>query len=99
MISPIILWRLQKQNKTLLSLKGKILTYTTIYTPPQGFENQAPYTVAVAKLENGQKLTTQVVNPQKIKIGSSCQVVIRRLKTPNQSEVIDYGPKLEIINP
>jgi len=97
MYSPPNLWRLQSENKNLLGLKGKILTYTTIYTASTGFENQTPYTLAIAKLENNQMITTQVVNPKNIKINAPCQVVIRRLKTPDQDEIIDYGPKLELL--
>ena len=97
MHTPPNLWRLQQNNKNLLGQTAKILTYTTVYTAPSGFENQTPYTIAIAKLENGQTITTQVVNPKNIKINAKAKIVIRRLKTPTQDEIIDYGPKLELI--
>jgi len=98
MNNPVQLWRMQSKNKDLIDKKGKILTFTTVYIGPTGFENQTPYILAIAQLENNQKLTTQVVNPKNIKAGAKCRVVIRRLARPKPAEVIDYGPKLEIIS-
>jgi uncharacterized OB-fold protein len=41
--------------------EGTILTHTTIRVPPLGFEDQAPYDIAVIKLDNGINLTAQIV--------------------------------------
>jgi len=97
MNSPINLWRLQKENRKLLGKTGKVISFTTIHVAPFGFESQAPYVLAIAKLETGSNITTQVVNPKNIKIGTKVKVIIRRLATPKKDEIIDYGPKLEII--
>jgi uncharacterized OB-fold protein len=45
-----------------LSGEGTILTHTTIRVPPLGFEDQAPYDVAVIKLDDGINLTTQIIS-------------------------------------
>jgi uncharacterized OB-fold protein len=44
-----------------LSGKGTILTHTTIRVPPLGFEDQAPYDIAVIALDEGINLTVQIV--------------------------------------
>jgi len=52
--------------------KGKIVTYTTIRYPPKGFENRAPYVVAIIDIENGPRVIGRVSNsPDEVKIGSA----------------------------
>ena len=43
--------------------KGKIVTYTAIRYPPKGFENQAPYVVAIIDIENGPRVMGRVTDP------------------------------------
>lgn len=51
---------------------GKIVTFTTIRYPPKGFENQAPYLVAIIDIENGPRVIGRVSGPaEKVKIGSA----------------------------
>ena len=44
-----------EEAKTLyqFSGKGEVYSYTTVYDAPEGYEEQAPYTVAIVKLEEG----------------------------------------------
>ena len=42
--------------------KGKIYTYSVIRSAPDDFKKSAPYAVAVIELEEGAKLTTQLVD-------------------------------------
>jgi uncharacterized OB-fold protein len=37
--------------------KGEVYSYTTVYEAPAGFDANAPYTVAIVKLEEGAMLT------------------------------------------
>jgi len=50
--------------------EGTILTYTTIRYPPKGFENQAPYTVAIIKL-NGLQVIGRISNATEATIGDA----------------------------
>ena len=45
-----------------LNGRGKLATYTIIRTPPLGFEDQVPYTVAIVELENGLKVPCRLLN-------------------------------------
>ena len=45
-----------------LSGKGKLSSYTIIRVPPLGFEDQAPYTVAIIELDEGLKVTARLEN-------------------------------------
>ena len=59
-----------------LSGSGKLITYTTAYFAPAGFE--APYTLAVAELDEGVRVFTRIgkdVKKDKVKIGMNLRLV------------------------
>jgi len=59
--------------------EGKIVTYTVIRYPPKGFENQAPYVVAIIDIENGPRVIGRVSNSvDEVKIGSSVTLLSTR---------------------
>jgi uncharacterized OB-fold protein len=97
MISPVKIWRNQKKIVSLLGLVGKIITYTKIHVPPVGFESQAPYVVAIAKLSNGKNYTAQLVqyNEKELKIGLCVKTILRKTKDPGEEGIIPYGIKFK----
>lgn len=59
-----------------LSGRGKLITYTTAYFAPAGFE--APYTLALAELEEGLRVFTRMsrdVEEYEVKIGMNVRLV------------------------
>jgi uncharacterized OB-fold protein len=61
-----------------LSGKGRLITYTTAYFAPAGFE--APYTLALAELEEGVRVFTRMSKDiEEVKIGMSVELVPKRL--------------------
>ena len=63
-----------------LSGRGKLITYTTAYFAPAGFE--APYTLAVTELEEGVRVFTRIskdVKQDEIEIGMNVKLVPVRL--------------------
>jgi len=63
-----------------LSGRGKLITYTTAYFAPAGFE--APYTLALAELEEGVRVFTRMSKDAKqdeIEIGTNVKLVPVRL--------------------
>ena len=99
MLSPVKIWRNQKKIRKLLNLKGEIISYTTVYVPPSGFESQAPYFVAVVLLDNGNRVIGQVVDFETadLKIGRKINTVLRRTKNPGLEGIIPYGIKFKPI--
>jgi len=74
--------------------EGKVLTYTIIHTAARGFERQVPYALAVVELDEGAKLTTQVVSPlEGMHIGMRVKSAFRRLGEDNEKGMIYYGTK------
>jgi len=77
---------------------GKIITYTELHEPLPGFEEQAPFHLAVVELTNGSHVLSQVVDtpPEAIKIGAKVSVVFRRISVDGPSGQIHYGYKFRV---
>ena len=68
-------------EETTLSGKGKLATYTIIRTPPTGFEDQVPYTVAIIEIDEGLKVTARIQNDpvsNDIELLTPCEFVERK---------------------
>ena len=76
--------------------KGEVFSYTTIYEAPAGFDDTAPYTVALVKLEEGPLVTAQLTDlgEQPVEIGMSVEMVTRRLRQDGDERgMLIYGYK------
>jgi len=78
-----------------LSDRGKILTYTIIRVPPHQFVDQAPYAVAIVELDDGVKLTGQVVdcNFEELSIGKRVAIEFRKIMQEGEAGILCYGYK------
>jgi uncharacterized OB-fold protein len=76
--------------------RGEIYSYTTVYDAPSGYEETAPYTVAIVKLEEGPLVTAQLtdVDNGDIHIGAPVEMVTRRLRSDGDERgLLVYGYK------
>ena len=76
--------------------RGEVYSFTTIYDPPAGYEENAPYTVALVKLEEGPIVTAQLtdLDNEPVKIGAPVEMVTRRLRQDGDERgMIVYGYK------
>jgi uncharacterized OB-fold protein len=56
--------------ETTLPGRGRIVTFTVIRYPPSGFENQAPYVVALIDLTGGPRVIGRInADPEEVEIG------------------------------
>ena len=88
----------QQEAKTLYNFsgRGEVYSYTTVYNAPEGFEEQAPYTVALVKLEEGPLVTAQLTDlgDDNVEIGTPVEMVTRRLRQDGDDRgLIVYGYK------
>ena len=86
----------EAKKQYAFSGKGEVFSYTTVYEPPQGYEEQTPYTVALVKLDEGPLVTAQLTDLDngKIEIGASVEMVTRRLRQDGDERgMIVYGYK------
>ncbi len=74
--------------------EGQIVTYTIIHTAAEGFEGQAPYVLGIVQLDEGPRLTSQiVVGLDDVKIGMKVRPVFRKLGEGGDRGMIYYGTK------
>ena len=80
-----------------LNGKGKILTYSIVYTPPDNFEGQVPYPIAIIKLDEGPKVTAQIVDCSidDVKIGMKVKSTFRKIQQDGNRGAIYYGYKFK----
>jgi hypothetical protein len=84
------------KNLYQFSGRGEVYSYTTVYEPPAGFEENAPYTVALIKLEEGPLITAQLTDlgDETVEIGTPVEMVTRRLRQDGDERgLIVYGYK------
>jgi hypothetical protein len=87
-----------KEAKTQyqFSGRGEVYSFTTIYEPPAGYEENVPYTVALIKLEEGPLVTAQLtdVDNDKVEIGAPVEMVTRKLRQDGDERgLLVYGYK------
>ena len=77
--------------------RGEIYSFTTVYDAPAGFEEYAPYRVALIKLEEGPMVTAQLTDwgDEVLEIGTPVEMVVRRLRVDGDPDrgMIVYGYK------
>lgn len=97
MISPVKLWRNQKSTADLVGKTGTIVAFTLIRVPPADFTDQAPYPVVLVELDEGMRITAQLVDWQEmhLKAGQKVVTVVRRITKPSTEGVIPYGIKVK----
>lgn len=77
-----------------LSGRGTVYSFTTVTQPPEAFEVQAPYLLALVKLDEGPVVTAQLTDVDgPVEIGMRVEMVIRKLRTDGDRGIIVYGPK------
>lgn len=85
----------RKFEKTELARNGEVETFTVIRVPPSGFADETPYAVGVIKLDDGVKLTAQIVDcdPADLAIGDRVSLEFRRIQEDGGSGILCYGYK------
>ena len=75
--------------------RGEVYSYSTVYHPPRGFEEFAPYTVALVKLEEGPMVAAQLtdVDQSDLCIGMPVEMVTRKVHGGGEEGSIVYGYK------
>ncbi|KKP36383.1 MAG: hypothetical protein UR23_C0019G0004 [Candidatus Roizmanbacteria bacterium GW2011_GWA2_32_13] len=97
MISPIKIWRRQKEIRKILGKKGKVLVWTKIYMAGSDFKKYAPYPVVLVELENKEKIYGQLVDYRDtdLKIGKEVISILRKVRSSTDEGVIAYGVKFK----
>ena len=88
-----------KMEDFKFSGKGKIYSYSIVRSPSSDFKTIAPYAVAIIELDEGAKLTAQLVDCDidNIEIGDPVEMVFRKISEDGDDGVISYGFKFKIV--
>ncbi|OGO66852.1 MAG: transcriptional regulator [Chloroflexi bacterium RBG_19FT_COMBO_56_12] len=86
------------EAKTLYTFsgRGEVYSFTTVFDAPAGYEEYAPYMVALIKLEEGPMVTAQLTDlgDQPVEIGTPVEMVTRRLRSDGDERgMLVYGYK------
>ena len=75
--------------------KGEVVTFTVIRSASDAFAQQTPFVLAIIRLDEGPRVTGQVVleNVSEARIGMRVRPVFRRIGAEGESGVIYYGTK------
>ena len=74
---------------------GKVLCSTVVHQPQAGYEMFGPYCVAIIELDEGPKITSQIVDcePEMVKPNMKVRSVFRKLGEDSESGILHYGTK------
>ena len=84
-----------KMERVKLKGRGTVVSYTVVHEAPAQYEMMKPYVLAIIEMEEGCRLTSQVidVDPSKVKIGMPVEATFRKLGQEGESGIIHYGYK------
>jgi len=85
----------EKTVKFKFSGRGEIISYTTVHSPPAGF--QKPYSLAIIRLEEGPIVLGMLTGTNPPKIGAKVIPAFRKISEDGKSGVIRYGIKFEVV--
>jgi uncharacterized OB-fold protein len=78
--------------------RGTVYSYTTVLSAPEGFADQAPYSIALVELDEGPLVTAQLTDLNgEPEIGMRVEMVTRKLRTDGEEGIIVYGYKFRPI--
>jgi hypothetical protein len=73
---------------------GLIYSYTVVQDPPEGYQEQSPYILALVRLDEGPIVTAQLTDiDSAISIGDRVEMVTRKLTAEGKQGTIVYGYK------
>ncbi len=100
MLSPVKIWRRQKEIRELLGKTGRIITWTIIYVSGKGFKQYTPYPVVMVEFINKKRSIGQLVDYKKeeLRIGQIVKGVLRKVRQGSKEGVIAYGIKFKPIS-
>jgi len=75
--------------------RGEVYSHTTVYQAPSGHTENAPYPVAIVRLEEGPLVTAQLTDlgSEPVEIGTPVEMVTRKLGADGERGMLVYGYK------
>ena len=89
----------QSFKPTRLADQGTLVTHTVIHVAPDQFNEETPYAIGIAEMDNGVRVTAQVVDcdPDEVQIGKRVEIVFRKVQEEGEHGLICYGYKFKLV--
>ena len=80
--------------------QGKLISWSQISAAPKGYEEFVPYIVGIVELEDGQMITSQIVDTPEsdLKYGLVLETVYRKYFQDGDEGIIHYGLKFKVVS-
>jgi uncharacterized OB-fold protein len=90
-----------KMERLKLTGTGTVVTHTTVFDAPKDFTMQVPYAMAIIELDEGVRITGQVIDckPADVRIGMRVKATFRKLGEDGRAGIIHYGYKFAPAEP
>jgi len=74
---------------------GTIIGSSVVHQAQEGYEMFGPYSIAIIELDEGPRITSQIVDcdPEIVKPGMKVKSVFRKLGEDSESGILHYGTK------
>lgn len=91
----------EKIETVQLPSTGTVYSYTVVHILPAGKDGYGSYVMAIVELEDGTKLTAEIVDcdPEDVKIGMPVELAFRLIGQESEHGIIYYGYKFRPIIP
>lgn len=76
--------------------KGEVLTKTVVHDAIGDYDSETPYTLAVVELDEGARVTAQVVEGgEDVEVGDRVEACFRRISDQGEEGIVQYGTKFK----
>ncbi|MFB6283471.1 MAG: Zn-ribbon domain-containing OB-fold protein [Halobacteria archaeon] len=84
-------------EKIEFSGEGEVISHTRIHEAGENYQGEIPYSLAIIELEEGARLTAQVVDNE-VETGDRVEPCFRKVGEAGEKGMIHYGTKFELAN-
>ena len=77
--------------------EGEVVTTTVVHDAIGDYDAETPYTLAVVELDEGARVTAQVVDSggDEVEIGDRVEACYRRISDQGEEGIVQYGTKFK----
>ncbi len=72
---------------------GEVVSFTKVHDPGEDYDGTPPYILALVELDEGARLTTEIVDGEEIEIGTRVEGCFRKIGEEGESGMLHYGTK------
>ncbi|NLI73670.1 MAG: Zn-ribbon domain-containing OB-fold protein [Euryarchaeota archaeon] len=84
-----------KMEPFKLKGEGEVLTFSIVHEAPSQMEMQKPYVIAIVEMDEGVRITGQIIDAEldDVAIGMKVRTTLRKVSDEGDAGVIHYGYK------